>query len=87
MIARWAAPDKLAAMPLTELEETHVSVAQQLDAVEDARTRADLIETRGVLHDEIDRRHATRADLMSRRREYNPNSDKPPCQGGPRWYR
>lgn len=22
----------------------------------------------------------------SRRREFNPNSDKPVCQGGPRWY-
>ena len=27
------------------------------------------------------------AYYMSTRREYNPNSDKPVCQGGPRWYR
>jgi hypothetical protein len=28
----------------------------------------------------------TGAYARSRRREYNPNSDKPVCQGGPRWY-
>ena len=32
-------------------------------------------------------RERNRAYYMSTRREYNPNSDKPVCQGGPRWYR
>ncbi len=51
-----------------------------------AGTEDDLAEAMASKAREAERERQA-AYYMSRRREYNPNSDKPVCQGGPRWYR